>query len=107
MRNHHTEISHFWEFASILRRRPQAIAGIKGSMEYPEIEGTVRFYQTGSGVLAACEVTGLPSQPQPCRAGIFGFHIHEGTDCSGNEGDVFAGSMMHYNPNKCPHPRRR
>ncbi|MBQ8802771.1 MAG: superoxide dismutase family protein [Tyzzerella sp.] len=92
-------------FVSILSRLPHAVAIVKGSEDYENVIGIVKFYQTDRGVLVAAEVTGLPYLPGSCEHFVFGFHIHEGTDCSGNEGDVFAGSMMHYNPNKCPHPR--
>lgn len=92
-------------FVSVLSRRPHAVAIVKGSEDYEDVIGIVKFYQTDCGVLVAAEVTGLPYLPGVCEHFVFGFHIHEGTDCSGNEEDVFAGSMMHYNPNKCPHPR--
>ncbi|MDD6094940.1 MAG: superoxide dismutase family protein, partial [Clostridia bacterium] len=50
------------------------------------------------------EVTGLPSDEGKCRGHIFGFHIHEGEKCSGNEKDPFAHTGTHYNPGECEHP---
>lgn len=88
----------------ILRRRPDAAARIKGSSKYPEIGGTVRFYQTAQGTVVLTEVTGLPSDEGKCRGHIFGFHIHEGEKCSGNEKDPFAHTGTHYNPGECEHP---
>lgn len=35
---------------------------------------------------------------------FFGFHIHEGTSCTGYITDEFANSKSHLNPNECPHP---
>ncbi len=39
-----------------------------------------------------------------CQSRIFGFHIHEGGCCRGNESDPFADTLSHYNPNGCEHP---
>ena len=86
-----------------LYRQPHAVARIEGSSEYPEIRGKVHFYQTNIGVLVMAEVFGLPTAGR-CLGGIFGFHIHEGRICAGNEGDAFEKAMMHYNPEGCMHP---
>lgn len=90
--------------SSLLRRRAQAIANIAGSENYPDISGTVRFYQTKNGVIVYAEVSGLPQANRPCQERIFGFHIHQGSKCSGNINDPFADTMLHYNPNGCEHP---
>lgn len=76
-----------------------ATAILKGSAAYPELMGMVRLFQTEKGVLVAAEVNGLPEQA-PC-GGVFGFHIHEGTGCGG---DDFADTKGHYNPKNCQHP---
>lgn len=89
---------------STLRGRAQAAAGITGSEDYPGISGAVRFYQTNEGVIVFAEVSGLPKANVPCRERVFGFHIHEGTDCGGGMDDPFADAMSHYNPNGCEHP---
>lgn len=91
-------------FASLLDKRPDAEAIIAGSADYPSITGTLRLYQTAYGTLAAVEVSGLPDSDDPCAHPIFGFHLHSGTSCSGNETDPFADALMHYNPFGCPHP---
>ena len=89
---------------SIPRGRPQAMADITGSENYPDISGSVRFYQTNKGVVIWAEVRGLPHSGLPCQEPIFGFHIHEGTDCAGSMDDPFADAMSHYDPNDCKHP---
>ena len=88
----------------VLRGRPQAAASISGGERCPHISGTVQFYQTGRGVIVRAEISGLPHSDLPCRDQIFGFHIHEGTGCTGNMDDPFADAMSHYNPNGCAHP---
>lgn len=50
------------------------------------------------------EVTGLPHSGEPCGNGIFAFHIHSGSQCSGNQSDPFADALTHYDPLGCPHP---
>lgn len=89
-------------FETLKQKYPFAVAKITGSAEYPEIEGEVWFYQTDDGVLVAADIENLPKQ-NVC-GGVFGFHIHEGNCCCGNEQDSFADTKGHYNPNGCPHP---
>lgn len=84
--------------------RPQASASIIGSQQYPDIRGIVNFYQTNAGVVLAAEITGLPIAMDACEAPVFGFHIHSGTECTGNTSDPFANALTHYNPHNCPHP---
>lgn len=52
----------------------------------------------------AVHVVGLPNNSGPCNKAFFGFHIHEGSNCTGNETDPFANTGTHYNPVSCPHP---
>ena len=86
------------DFLSIPRGAPKAAASIAGSKDYPGISGTVRLYQANAGVIVLAQVSGLPQSDIPCQDRIFGFHIHEGTDCGGNMGDPLADAMSHYNP---------
>lgn len=90
--------------AEIMQQSPQAIADIRGSAEYPDIQGTVRFYQTRRGVLVSVEVTGLPVGTGRCENPILGFHIHSGGSCTGTEEDPFADALMHLDFGGCPHP---
>ena len=89
---------------SVLRGRPRAAAKIVGSESYPDISGSVRFYQTCAGVIVRAEISGLPHSALPCQGRIFGFHIHKGTDCAGSMDDPFADAMSHYDPGDCAHP---
>ncbi len=88
-------------FKSILH---SAKAHIKGGKDFPNINGTVSFRETKNGVLMTADIYGLPQSTTDCKGRFFGFHIHNGTSCTGNSEDEFANSGMHYNPNDCPHP---
>ena len=83
--------------------RSTAAAKIKGSSDYPNLHGTITFKQTSKGVLVTAEIYGLPYE-NGCNSGIFAFHIHSGTSCTGNTTDPFSDADGHYNPNGCPHP---
>lgn len=76
---------------------PMAIANIRGRNEYPELKGQVKFYQKRNAVLVVANIQGLPET----QTGIFGFHIHEGKSCDGND---FSETRSHYNPENTPHP---
>ncbi len=89
---------------SLLRRLPHAVAIVKGSAEYNQINGTVKFYQARSGVLVVADILGLPVSEGICGNNIFAFHIHGGMSCTGNDDDPFANAGTHYNPLSCPHP---
>ncbi|MBQ2999329.1 MAG: superoxide dismutase family protein [Clostridia bacterium] len=88
----------------MLRRLPHAVAVMRGSEEYRQIHGVVKFYQARSGVLVVADILGLPVSEGTCGGGIFAFHLHGGTSCTGNEEDPFANAGTHYNPENCPHP---
>lgn len=89
---------------SVLKSMPQAVAFLFGIDEYPKIFAEVRFHQTPAGVIIYAQAEGLPKAADPCEKRIFGLHIHEGTDCRGNEIDPLADAGTHYNPGNCPHP---
>lgn len=91
-------------FASLITLPPRAIAIVRGSNAYPGIQGEVRFYQTAYGTLVTAEFFGLPTGSSPCQSPIFGFHIHSGTQCTGNFSDPFADALTHYDPYTCAHP---
>ena len=77
--------------------RLAGIAHIYGDEKAPELSGTVKFYLADGGVLVVAEVSGLPETP----TGIFAFHIHEGSACTGKD---FADTKGHYDPANQPHP---
>ncbi len=88
---------------NMLRRVPEARAIMAGSHDHPDIHGAVSFYQAVDGVLLVAQIHGLPAE-ETCASNVFGFHIHEGTSCTGNDEDPFANAGGHYNPRGCPHP---
>ncbi len=98
--------TYFPDFSRFLRfrRRPDAWANILGSDDYPEIAGSVRFYETEEGTLVIAEVLGLPTTEDECSFPIFAFHIHEGNSCGGAGEVNFPNAGQHYNPTGCPHP---
>lgn len=81
-----------------------AKADIKGGKKYPNINGEVFFKETKLGILIILKINGLPTSNNSCKGRFFGFHIHEGSSCTGNSEDEFANSKSHYNPTSCPHP---
>lgn len=91
-------------YAFLLTQPPQAYAELKGSSDYPDINGIVRFYQTNNGVLIVSEICGLPHSHSVCQYPVLGFHIHEGSKCAGDMDDHFSDAMAHYNPCDCAHP---
>ena len=90
-------------FSRVLTRLPIAVAVMRGSPLYPKIQGTVKFYQTTNGILIATELVGLPEAEDRCGGRFFGFHIHSGERCAGNEEDPFSEAGTHYNPSDCLH----
>lgn len=94
-------------YLGVLGQRPQAVARICGSGDYPGLHGTAEFYSTGCGVLVSVEVWGLPTDQGECSGRIFGMHIHSGGSCTGTAAEPFADALGHYNPDGCPHPEHR
>lgn len=82
--------------ASVLLKKPHAVAQINGGEKYPEIRGEVRFFQTNLGVMVMADVRGLPIINARCDNPIFAMHIHSGESCEK--------TGTHYNPENCPHP---
>ncbi len=74
-----------------------ATAHIQGGEKFPDISGTVNFYQRDGIVWVVISVSGLPQN----ESGFFALHIHEGKSCSG---DGFPQTGSHYNPDTLPHP---
>ncbi len=95
---------YFADIGSVLSRRPNAVAIMKGSDKYPEIKGRVLFHQMNDGVLVRAEIIGLPKGKGECKSPVFGFHLHAGKKCSGTELDPFADVGEHFNLELCPHP---
>ena len=83
----------------LLCGRPSAIAKIKGSNKYPDINGFVSLYSVCDGTLLVIEITGLPNDNN-----FFAVHIHNGMSCTGNETDPFADAGSHLNFENEIHP---
>lgn len=81
-----------------------AKAYIKGGKKYPSINGIVTFKETKAGIMITAKINGLPQSENHCTGRFFGFHIHEGTSCTGNLNDEFANAKSHLNTTNCPHP---
>lgn len=88
----------------VFRGRPDAVAILRGREGEKHPFGTVKFYETVRGVLVVADVCGLPVREGYCQDGIFAFHIHGGSACTGSAADPFADAGSHYNPHGCPHP---
>lgn len=80
------------------KNKPDAVARIIGGEETPQLSGCVQFYQENGSVLIEAKISGLPKVSD---TGFFGFHIHQGGDCSGAG---FPGTEGHYNPLGQEHP---
>ena len=93
------------EFLPLPQRKPHAIARLQGSEHHPKLTGVVRFYQREDGVLVLAQLSGLPVSGKGCERGVFGFHIHAGSSCSGNDSDPFADALAHFDTRDCPHPQ--
>ena len=78
-------------------RFPTAKAVIKGYGEYSDLQGKVLFYPVNSMILVCASVYGFLKD----NSSFHGFHIHEGSRCTG---DDFADIKGHYNPANRPHP---
>lgn len=91
-------------FEMLYKSKPDAMANITGSNSYPDINGTLKLYQTDTGVYAVALVYGLPKGINKCNKPVFAMHIHNGAGCLGTNEDPFADSGTHYNPDNCSHP---
>lgn len=76
---------------------PKAIAKLRGGKGFPQLRGTVRFFQRSDGTMIEAEVEGLPQT----QTGFFAFHIHAGGNCGGED---FSNSGSHFNPGGTAHP---
>lgn len=92
-------------YANILcYQLPDAYAQVRGDNLHRNLWGMVNFYIVPGGTLVIAEFTELPKGNGMCDGKVLGFHIHEGTNCSGKPGNPFADAGGHYNPYECSHP---
>lgn len=105
MRRRHNPVKTAGSLAAMAEEMvPGARANLRGSPQYPEINGVVDFYNTAQGVIVIAQVFGLPYTPGICGGKIFAMHIHAGGSCTGNAENPFADANGHYNPGNCRHP---
>jgi len=83
---------------------PAAYAKIAGSSSNPDISGKVYFMKAQGGTIVAAEIWGVTDENGAPTQGFKGFHIHEGSACTGNAQDPFADAGMHYSVAKTEHP---
>ena len=87
-----------------LKAAPEANADIRGTEEYPEIHGRITFYDVFGGTVLMAEIYGLPDEDNETAGHFFGFHIHEGGACTGDDADLLKNTGGHYNPEGKAHP---
>ncbi len=87
----------------MFRQKIRANAEILGGTAYPKLRGNIAFQSIPEGVLVTANISGLPNQSDK-NFGVFGFHIHSGGSCTGNEENEFENAEGHFNPNGYPHP---
>lgn len=97
-----TEFTPAMLFGETLRRGvPEAAAWIKGNEDYPQLSGTVRFFETPyGGCLVEAEIFGLPNIATVGSSNFYGMHIHENGDCT----QPFDRTGSHYAKEPAPHP---
>ena len=83
---------------------PTAYAEIHGTASFPKLHGMAYFYDVTNGTVVVAEVEGLPDEDAQGAGSFFGFHIHEGSRCSGTPQDLLSATGGHYNPTHRPHP---
>lgn len=98
--------THEWNkfITALASTYPKAFAYLYGNAEHSNIYGTVLFFPIWDGTLVMVTINGLPYENDTCTDRIFGFHIHEGDTCTGDDTDAFKDTGMHHNPNNCKHP---
>ena len=94
---------------TMLDALPRTQAVVRGNSQHRALHGQICFYRMKDGTLVTAEVYGLPTNT---KSNIFALHIHEGSSCTGNTSNQFAGGTSdpfastggHYNPTRMPHP---
>ena len=84
--------------------KPVAYAQIKGNKSHPNITGRLYLFPAQGGSLVWVEVQEVTDKDQKPSQSFHGFHIHEGSDCTGTETDPFANAGTHYSPTNQEHP---
>lgn len=86
-------------------RMPDAYAQVRGNIRHSGVHGNVYFFGMYSGTMVIAEIYGLPDDMEKPNGNFFGFHVHEGAECTGDENDPFKNAGAHYNPDNAEHPK--
>lgn len=97
-------LSNTWYVKTLSHKEPAAFSEMRGDSRFPNLHGLITFTPIPGGTLLTAEFTGLPSSPDICATRILGFHIHEGSECTGTPENPFANAKGHFNPMGCQHP---
>lgn len=81
----------FGKFAYIENENPALIAKLRGSAQYPAVEGLANVYWLGDGFYLELSLEGLPPSE------VFGLHIHDGIVCAPVDGEAFSEAGKHLN----------
>lgn len=88
-----------------LKRIPEARAQIQGGSKYPNISGKVEFYEVFGGTVVVAEIVGLTPESTGEKSGFYGFHIHQGSVCTGDDLEEFSNTAGHYQVQGEIHPQ--
>ena len=69
---------------NLISKDANAVCFIKGGPYNQCINGKILFYNSDQGTVICIDISGLPDN----SCNIFGFHIHEGMTCTGNENEL-------------------
>lgn len=85
----------------LVKDNPAAIAWVSGLSSEPQLNGSVRFYETPyRGILIEAEIFGLPNIRMVGSSDFYAMHIHEFGDCA----QPLNMTGNHYNPMNTMHP---
>ena len=59
------------KYRPLSRRRPTAVALIRGDAGHENLRGKVAFYETAQGVVVVSEIVGLPQSEEKCNERFF------------------------------------
>ena len=82
---------------SLLNSMPRNYAHITGNPDFSSIEGMIFFFPHNTGTIVVADIAELPTEGIECADKIYGFHIHEGTECTD--------PGMHFDKFSCEHPQ--
>lgn len=76
-------------FAYLAAEAPALRGELRGSAEFPSVEGSVFAYWLDGALYLQAEFINLPPDK------VFGFHIHDGIICGSSDGEAFKDAGKH------------